>query len=203
MPVFLSQTFWAGLSVWILLFISDYTLTLLCARLYQKHVRNKIVFEGSYELTPYFQRDIDSLRIISPRFVLALVATSAVLFLVWRLTPSSVPELYFFLLGALILTQLSVHVRHFRNLFLFRAAGSDDVGGRIEFSRRVPLRASSIEMMSFSGLFFVIFIFTQSWFVLGGVVACLSLAAKHWRLARKHVPAAVARAEKAESASVS
>jgi len=161
------------------------------------------VFEGSYELTPYFQRDVDSLRIISPRFVLALVATSAVLFLFWRLTPPSVPELYFFLLGALILIQLSVHVRHFRNLFIFRAAGSDAVRGRIEYSRRVSLRASSIEMLSFSGLFFVIFVFTESWFVLGGVVACLSLAAKHWRLARKHVSTSAVGPEKAASASVS
>src|SRR5947207_12636171 len=79
MPGFFVQNLWAGLSVWILLFVSDYTLTLICARLYQKSVREKIVFEGSYELTPYFQRDIDALRAVSPRFVWALLAMSFVL----------------------------------------------------------------------------------------------------------------------------
>src|SRR6266446_1861735 len=83
MPEFFVQNWWAGLSVWIVLFVSDYMLTLVCARLYQKGVRDKIVFEGSYELTPYFQRDIDALRRVSPRFVWALVAMSVVLFVFW------------------------------------------------------------------------------------------------------------------------
>src|SRR6266567_8413959 len=59
---------WPGLAVWIALYISDYSFTLKCARMYQGTVRDKIAFEGSYELTPIFQADIDSLRVISPRF---------------------------------------------------------------------------------------------------------------------------------------
>jgi hypothetical protein len=33
MPVRFVQNFWAGLSVWILLLVSDHTLTLVCAQL--------------------------------------------------------------------------------------------------------------------------------------------------------------------------
>ncbi len=204
MPEFFVQNWWAGLSVWILLFVSDYTLTLVCARLYQKGVRDKIVFEGSYELTPYFQRDIDALRRVSPRFVWALVAMSVVLFVFWQVTRSLlVPEMYFFLLGALISTQLALHTRHLRNLFLFRAAATDAVRGRIEYSRRVSLRASSIDMLTFSGLFLVVFVFTHSWFVLGGAFACGSVAAKHWRLANKHVPTVAVGNEKTASVGMS
>ncbi len=203
MPDVFFQNFWAGLSVWIVLFVSDYTLTTICAKLYRAGVCNKIVFEGSYELTPYFQRDIDSLRVVSPRFLLALLLNSTLLFIVWWLVPPSVSHLYIFLLGALILIQLSVHIRHIRNLFLFRAAATDAVRGRIEYSRPVLLRASSIEMISFSGMLLVLFAFTQSWFVLGGCVACLSLAAKHWRLARRHISAAAIGAAKPASASIS
>ncbi len=204
MPEFFVQNWWAGLSVWILLFISDYTLTLVCARLYQKGVRDKIVFEGSYELTPYFQRDIDALRTVSPRFVWALVAMSVVLFVFWQVSRALlVPEMYFFLLGALILTQLSIHTRHLRNLFLFRAVNTEAVRGRIGYSRRLSLRASAIDMLTFSGLFFVVFVFTQSWFVLGGAFACGSLAAKHWRLANKHVPTVAVSAEKTASVGMS
>jgi len=96
------------------------------------------------------------------------------------------PPMYSFLLGGLILVELAIHMRHFRNLVLFRAiVGSDAVRGRIEYPRRLMLRMSSLESLAFSGLFAVVFLFTGSWFVLGGAVMCLSLAFKHLRLARK------------------
>jgi hypothetical protein len=57
---------WPGLFVWVVLFISDYTMTLICARMYQAGAKEKLVIEGSYEITPYFQKDIDSLKVVSP-----------------------------------------------------------------------------------------------------------------------------------------
>ena len=199
LPELFLQNFWIGLAVWAALFVSDYTLTITCARLYQSGVRDKIVFEGSYEITPYFQRDIDSLRRLSPRFILALLWSSVVLFVLWRLVGQSTPEMYCFALGAMILVQLAIHMRHFRNLFLFRAAASNAVRGRIEYSRRVILRSSSLELLEFSGLFLSLFAFTHSWFVLGGGVGCLSVAHKHWRLARRQAPAAAQAGEYPET----
>jgi hypothetical protein len=181
------QHAWIGIPVWALLYISDYTLTLICARMYQNGVRDKIAFEGSYELTPYFQRDIDSLRVISPKFVAALVTTSILLVIVRWLAQLSTPALFLFPLGAVICSQLCIHTRHFRNFFLFKAASTDDVRGRIEYSRPLSLRASSVEMLSFSGLFLILYIFTGSWFILGGVLSLLSIAAKHSKLARTYV----------------
>lgn len=179
---------WPGLAVWIALFISDYSFTLACARLYQAGVGEKIVFEGSFEITPYFQRDIDSLRVVSPRFLVALLRSGALLVLVWWLSRQTQPEMYQFTLGAMISVQLAIHVRHLRNLFLFRAMiGTDAVRGRIEYSRQMVLRMSAVELLAFSGLFALLFVFTQSWFVLGGASACLVTAWKHQRLARKHV----------------
>ncbi|SRR6266496_3062109 len=200
MPEFLFENFWAGPSIWALLFISDYTLTLTCARLYQNGVREKIAFEGSYELTPFFQRDIDVLRTVSPRFLLVLVLIPSLLVAVRWVSQSSIPEIYAFSLGAFILSQLSIHIRHFRNLFLFRAAASDQVRGRIEYSRRLSLRVSCIEMLSFCGLFLAIFAVTQSWLVLGGSLSCLSIGLKHWRLSGSHRPMTEPTPEKAQSA---
>ena len=93
--------------------------------------------------------------------------------------------MYSFLLGALILLQLVVQMRHFRNLNLFRAA-ADAIRGRIEYSRRLMLRSSAFELFEFSCLFFVLFAFTGSWFILGGAVGCFSVAVKHRGLAIKH-----------------
>jgi hypothetical protein len=148
-------------------------------------VSQKLVFEGSYELTPYFQQDIDSLRIISPRFVAAWVVSGLLLAWVWILSLQSAREFYAFLLGSMILIELTIHIRHLRNFFMFR--GFNDsicVRGRIEYSRPFILKNSSREMFAFSFLYLAVFAFTQSWFVLGGATSCFSTAIKHHRLAR-------------------
>jgi hypothetical protein len=186
LPNFLFEHGWPGMAFWGLLYISDYTLTIACARLYGR--QEIIVFEGSYEITPFFQRDINSLRIVSPRFVFILLLTLGSLGFLWILNESSpAPELWQFVLGALIGTQLAVHMRHFRNLVIFRAINHTElVRGHIEYGRSVVLRASSWEWFAFSGLFLTLFAFTRSWFILGGAVACFSLGAKHRRLAHRH-----------------
>lgn len=187
MPELFFKHAWIGIPFWALLYISDYTLTLICARMYQHGVRDKIAFEGSYELNPYFQGDIDSLRTISPKFLAALATTSILLVTFWWLTQLSTPAVFLFALGALISIQLCIHTRHIRNYFLFKAASTDAVRGRIEYSRPLSLRMSSIEMLSFSVLFLVLFFLTGSWFILGGVMSLLSIAAKHSKLARNYV----------------
>lgn len=185
------NTVWPGLAFWTALYISDYYLTLTCARLYRTRVADKIAFEGSFELTPYFQRDIDSLRPISWRFVLALLCSGAILVIVWTISVQLDAWLYEFWLGALISSELAVHVRHFRNLALFRMmTGSNAVRGRIEYSRSALLRSSTVELLAFAGLFVVLFVFTQSWFVMGGVISCLATAWKHYKLAQAQTPSA-------------
>jgi hypothetical protein len=157
--------------------------------LYQAGVREKIAFEGSYELTPYFQKDVDSLRSVSPRFIFALVWTTGPLALFGYPSRGSQPadEIYRFLLGGLILVELAVHVRHVRNLYLFRMALLPNaIRGRIEYSRFVALRSSSIELVSFAAMFLVIFVLTHSSYVLGGSVTCVYTAWTQWTLAREH-----------------
>ena len=82
---FLVDNLWPGMVVWSVLYISDYSLTLACARLYRRGVSARIVFEGSFEITPYFQSDIDSLKVVSPRFVAAMLLTWVYLAAVWFL----------------------------------------------------------------------------------------------------------------------
>lgn len=185
MPSLFFDSWWPGMLVWSLLYISDYALTIKCARLYA--AQQTIRFEGSYELTPLFQRDIDSLRVVSPRFLFALLLTLGMLGFLWFLNEqSSAPFLWQFILGCLICVQLAVHTRHLRNLFLFRSINSTNlVQGRVEYARTLLLRMSSGECFVFSGFFLVLFAFTRSWFILGGVVQCFVMGIKHRRLARR------------------
>jgi len=171
------------------MYISDYYLTIYGARLYQTHARRYFVFEGSYELTPYFQEDINALRNLSPRFILSLMVTWVLLFLVWLLGVwfLQVPETFSLVIGALILVEAVVHIRHFRNIFLFRLTMRDDTGltGKIEYAKWVTLRLSSVEMVSFAVLFLLIFLATGSWFFLGGALRTFVEGVKHIRLARR------------------
>jgi len=181
------DSLWPGLGVWVSLYASDYAFTLTCARLYQGGVKDKIVFEGGFEITPYFQSDIDALRALSPRFVAAMVVVGAYLGVVWWLAGILDARLYQFVLGSMILSELAIHVRHLRNLFLFRAIlNTDAVQGRIEYARPCMLEMSAVELFAFAGLYAFLFLFTFSWFVLGGLLACLSLGAKHRTWAKKH-----------------
>jgi hypothetical protein len=165
----LFNSLWPGLTIWSLLYVSDYTFTRVCALLYRSGVNEKLLIQGSFELNPYFQRDIDALKVISPRFLAMLLITALLLTLMWILDSQSTPEFYEFVLGSMVLLEVAVHVQHIRNFFMFRMfSKSDCVRGRIEYSRPFTLRTSSIELFAFSGLFLILFAFTPSWFVLGG-----------------------------------
>jgi uncharacterized membrane protein len=185
MTDFFVEYYWAGPLLWALLYVSDYTMTLTCARLYQAGAREKIAFEGSYEITPFYQNDIDSLRRVSPRFVLVLGLGIVMFALSARDSAESSPGLFSFVLGALILLQLMVHIRHVRNYVLFRAMATDGVRGRIEYARPQMLKASSVEIAMFAVMFAVAFAFTGSGFVLGGAFGCTVVSIQHWYLMRR------------------
>jgi hypothetical protein len=84
-------------------------------------------------------------------------------------------------LGALILTSVAMDMRHLRNIFLFRLTWLDQPGlkGKMEYARWAILRNSGIELVSFAGLFLLLFLFTGSFFVLGGAVRTLVLGVQH------------------------
>src|SRR5262249_47354919 len=191
---FMGTHLWPGLVLWAVLYCSDYFLTIVCARMYRRGVHEKIAFEGSYEITPYYQKDIDALRKLSPRFMVALLLSSTGLALIWWLSMQvRVPGLYLFGLGALILVEVPVHTRHLKNFFFFRdLLRSNAVRGRIEYPRPLTLRLSSAEFLIWAGLFTILFLVTREWFVLGGAAECVVVAAKHRKLAAQHLARAAA-----------
>jgi hypothetical protein len=179
---------WLTIIVWDMLYISDYYLTLYGATLYQQYAKEHIVFEGSYELTPYYQQDINSLRRFSPRFVAALILYSGLLWVVGDLLTrlGGLPQLFVMVIGALVLLELAIHMRHIRNIALFRLIKNGaGLRGKLEYPRRVTLSMSVTEMITFAVFFFLLYLAVQNWFFLGGVISCLMTAVKHWRLSKK------------------
>jgi hypothetical protein len=184
---FFRESPWPGLILWVALFLSDYAFTIACARMYR--AQDKIVFEGSVEITPLYQADVDALRRVSPRFMLVMVAIAALIWLMWEVTTrlGGWPEGYSFFLGMFIGVQLAVHIRHLRNWFLYRhALGADGVRGRFEYPRPILLRMSAFEIIAFAGVFCLLFVVTGSWFMFGGAISCAITAWKHAKLAENY-----------------
>ena len=174
---------WLARLIWAAIYISDYYLTIYAARLYQTGAKEHFVFEGSVELTPYFQEDVDKLRRFSPRFFLALALSSLALLVIWlaAVRLSDVPAMFSFAIGGMFLLEAAVHMRHIRNIALFqRARVAQGLKGTIEYTRWLTLKLSAIEILSFSGLFFLLFLVSGSWFFAGGTATCLATGLRHW-----------------------
>jgi len=182
---------WFGLGLWLLSYLADYYLTLYSARLYRQGAQDYVAFEGSLELTPYYQNDIDRLRRVSPRFLLALVWSVLLLELIWYLSMIvlKLPAAFEFVLGGLVLREAAVLMRHARNIALFRAArrGAAGLGlsGKIIYARRFSLRQSAVELWTYAALFALLAALTASWLLAGGAFACALTGFQHWRRSRQ------------------
>jgi len=185
---FLIENVWVIAILWAAIYVSDYYTTIYAARLYRMGANRHVLFQGSIELTPVFQDDVDKLRKVSRKFLLRLALTTALLIVVWFLGRLELGTdiVFLFFIGSFFLLEAVVHIRHIRNIFLFRhARGSHNVRGSIEYSRWVILRQSGMELFVFTIFFLLISVISSSWFFLGGAFGCLATGRKHWSLAKK------------------
>ena len=176
------------LIIWTLIYVGDYYLTIYGARLYRANAQDHLGIQGSYELTPVFRNDVDALKMVSVRFLAFVVLSNVALAFVWYLSVIllDTPELFSFLIGALMLREGVIHLRHWRNITTFRLFAQPNLTqGRIEYTKKFSLQLSANELLSFAIFFFLLAITLSSWFVLGGALGCLPVAFQHWRLARK------------------
>jgi hypothetical protein len=178
----------AAILLWAAIYFSDYYLTIYGARLYYSGPKEHLEFEGSYELTPYYERDIDRMRRVSTRFLIALAFTALALFAIWLIGVKALRQdgVMAFLLGGLVLREAAVHLRHFRNIVTFRMARQSGVlKGKLTYPRWFLLRSSAFELMGFGVLFLFGAALGGDWFFLGGGVACLVTGFQHLLRARK------------------
>ena len=186
MEYFLGISPLPGVILWFIFYISDYYLTIYSARGFREigHVK----FEGSFELTPQFQKDIDALKPISRRHIILLVLYSLLIAFIWWLTSQFYffPWTYLFYLGMFLLLEVAVHMRHLRNISQIREVRKNGgVEGEISYRKWFSYRVSASEFYLYSALFFVFAVLEYSPFFLGGSLMCFATGIKHARLAKK------------------
>lgn len=186
MEAWLATTPWPGVILWIILYISDYYLTLYSARGFREI--GHFQFEGSFELTPQYQKDIDALKPVSRLHLTLLVLYSTLIIFIWWIT-----QYFFYLqwayllyLGMFLLLEVAVHIRHLRNVSLIREIRKNGgVEGQIRYQKWFTYKLSALEFYVLSGLFLIIAALTYSLFFLGGAIMCFGTGFKHSRLAKK------------------
>lgn len=186
MQYWLDSSPWYGVLLWIILYVSDYYLTLYSARGFREI--GHFQFEDSFELTPQYQRDINALKPISRRHIIALILSSIVIVLLWWLTGLNfyLQMAYLLFLGMFLLLEVAIHLRHLRNISLIREARREGgVEGQIAYKKWFSYRISANEFYVFSVLFLIVAILTFSQFFLGGAITCLATGIQHARLSRK------------------
>ena len=181
------QNIWLIITIWGFIYLADYYLTIISAKKYRESMQEYIRYEGSFELTPQFQQDIDALRLFSPQFLIRWLLSMPMIYTVWWLSVKVLeqPSFFYFLVGALVLREVAVHLRHVRNLALYTHVKSGGVKGKIEYSRWLVLKLSAAELLSFCFVYGLSAIFVKSWFFSGGAFSCFVVALQHWRLSKK------------------
>jgi len=182
----LARSPWIGFTLWIILYISDYYLTVYSARGFRQIGNFK--FEGGFELTPQYEQDIEALKPISRLHIILLILYSLIILVLWWafVFYLGLPWAYLLYLGMFILLEVAVHLRHFRNIFLIREiqkhGGAD---GQISYQKWFSYRVSAFELYLYCGLFLIVAALEFSPFFLGGALMCLGTGFKHTRLAKK------------------
>jgi hypothetical protein len=188
MEYWLATSPWYGLTLWIILYISDYYFTLYSARGFREigHFQFEV-----FELTPQYQKEVEALKPVSKLHTILLILYSLLILLIWWVTNHFLPfpwtylaySLYF---GMFLLLEVAVHFRHLRNVSLIREIRKNGgVEGQISYRKWFSYRISAFEFYMFSILFLIITAIYFSPFFLGGAIMCLATGIKHSRLAKK------------------
>jgi hypothetical protein len=181
------QKLWLVILIWLVLYIADYYLTILGARYYESGAKDHIVFEGSYELTPVFHKDIDALRMFSPRFFRWVIISTVLIIFLWYVSRNDAVTSFFyrFLCGGLILREVAILIRHARNIALFRVAKEHQgLSGQIRHARWLTYQMSVVDLMGFAIVFVIVYLFTGSVPFLGGSFLLVTTAFKHGKLGK-------------------
>src|SRR5688500_9397747 len=193
MQYWLATSPWYGIILWMILYTSDYYLTLYSARGFRDI--GHFQFEGSFELTPHYQKDIDRLRPISKLHIILLLIYSLLILIVWWITRLSIylEWTYPLYLGMFLLLEVAVHLRHLRNVGLIREIKKNGgVEGQITYKKWFSYRISARELYIYATLFLLVALLTYSLFFLGGAIICYGTGFKHSRMAKKAIKIAAA-----------
>ncbi|MEP6985298.1 MAG: hypothetical protein ABI970_06865 [Chloroflexota bacterium] len=158
-----------AIGLWLILYIADYYLTLYGRRLWHQNAKDLLTFQGSYELNPYYQRDVDANKRVSRRFIFMLVFGILWMLLMWGATHyMNISQVFPAAVGFLILMEVIVLSGHVQNIRLFKSASiTGAIEGHISYARWVSMDASAWKFGYWGVFFLVVALLMGNWFFCG------------------------------------
>jgi hypothetical protein len=184
----LVEHWWFGVALWTVAIWLDHFGTLYGAKRYREVLSRYTSCSGSYELSPTFQRDIESGRRFPPKVILVWVVISGFLASTWWASTeiAKEPAIYLAAAGAFLVTRVEVIMAHVVNTVLARwMAAGDQCRGRTEHARSLVLRIAAMRFWNFAALSAGACLLRWDWFFAGGAVGCILVGTRFAELGRK------------------
>jgi len=172
----------------------DYGLTIRGARLYAAQDHYKA--EGSYELNPNFENDVNALNWISSKFLIR-VGLATLLYVILAVglrayveSDNAYPEaariIYNLIFGMVIGGLLVIIERHAFNIYLFRQLAKPGFAqGQIRYSRASTYSVSSAMLFIQAGSALIYCVLLGEAFFFGSAIMVWSLAQQHQTLGKR------------------
>jgi len=164
---------WIGLALWVVSYLCDYYMTLYANRLRMQYTAPYIEIEGSFELNPYYQKDIDSQRKVSSRFIFMLLFVSGWLAFTWFLADMvHITALIFpVALGIFLIPEFNVLGNHIILISTFRMMSVPGAAeGHLKQARWMIVRATAHRMGYWALFCFILFLLTGNLLLFGGAL---------------------------------
>src|SRR5450432_314517 len=194
----------AAIVLWVVLYCADYYLTLYGNDLRAKYAVDHMGLDGSYELNPYYVRDIGSKKRVSGRFIFMLVLFAVWLAVVWYGAQYfDIPEAFSVAAGVVLLMEVPVLATHLQNISMYRFMKTPGAAvGKITYARWIGITLAGRIFGYWLIAYCALFLLTGSWLFVGGALVMLSLCLRYSRRGyaqRKKAPAVAARPDGASN----
>jgi hypothetical protein len=169
--------------LWTVACFGDRLLTLWGASLRRKGRGASVTFEGSYELTAEWQKEVDQGRLLSSKFVISVLFYAGLLGVLGQFVANdSMRTVYLVVLGGLLVVDVPIYLRHIRNISWMLVTRHVPRPPQTKLPRYLAYRISGIDLLAFAALFALAGVADRSSFILGGAGTCLILGVKNLRL---------------------
>jgi hypothetical protein len=179
---------WAPVAIAVVVgcFIADYSLTHIGARASER-VRDRWRVEGSYEMNPTWERQIDSRRWFGWRVVLVpvllVLALASLRILAGIFSVYADPAYFAAAVGVMLLLQAPILMLHAANLHTFRLLADPTAAqGSIVYRRWFVYRQGIVYLAGFCVLWLLLWVPSQQAFFLGGAASCALFARRFVQL---------------------
>ena len=155
------------------LHLADYFLT-LAGQVARERVGGDafISYGGSYEANPVFEKAVDRVAWLSPRFVVTLLVNAGT-FAALAWVSALDPALAWLLpvgLGSIVFTRVAVIARHLQNLWTFHLRGGGQVRGSLPWERPAIIGQSVGYYLGYAAFLGVVELIHPSDWFLGGLL---------------------------------